>query len=106
MASNPFQCKQYEKALEDYIKAVRIATFYRESFLPNTVSQRILEKEGLSLSRSDCYNLHREKALKGVQDEFEALVHILDEAGFKFAYGMELKRNQANKIIGRQLQQI
>jgi hypothetical protein len=60
----------------------------------------------LSLSRSDYYNLHREKALKGVQDEFEALVHNLDEAGFKFAYRIELKRNQASEVVGHQLQQI
>jgi MULE transposase domain len=106
MAPNALQYKQHEKLLEEYTKAVRVATFHRDSFLPYSVSQRILEKEGLSLSRSDYYNLHRDKAIRGVQDEFEALVHALDEAGFKYAYRMDLKQDENGKTIRRQLQQI
>lgn len=66
-------------------------SFYRESFLPYLVSQRILKKEGLNLSRSDYYNLYRDKTIRGIQDEFEALVYALDEAGFKYTYRMDLK---------------
>ena len=106
MAPNPLQYKQHEKLLEEYAKAARVAAFHRESFLPYSVSQRILEKEGLSLSRSDYYNLHRDKTVEGVHDEFEALVHALDEAGFKYACRMELKRDNDGETVSRQLQQI
>jgi hypothetical protein len=74
MAPNALQYKQYERLLEEYAKAARIAAFYRESFLPYSVSQRILAKEGLNLSRSDYYNLHRNKAAGDVRNEFDALL--------------------------------
>ena len=64
MAVNPLQYRQHEKTLEDYVKAARIAATHRESFLPYSVSQRILAKEGLNLSRTDYYNLHRERAVE------------------------------------------
>ena len=106
MASNVLQYKQHEKVLEDYTEAVRVAALHRESFLPYSVSQRILEKEGLNLSRTDYYNLHRNKAIRGVQDEFEALVHALDEAGFRFACRMEERKDENGVILKRKLQQV
>ena len=107
MAANPLRYPQHEKALDEHVEAARIATFHRESHLSHAVSQRILEKEGLTLPRNDYYNLHREKAIgNAVGDNFEALIHALDEAGFIYACRIEEIRNEANNGIERQLQQV
>jgi hypothetical protein len=87
--------------LEEFTETVRATTFYRESFLPYSVNQRILEKEGLHLSRSDYYNLYRDKAVGDVQNEFEALVHTPDKAGFKYVYRIEIKQDKKGEITSR-----
>jgi hypothetical protein len=101
MASNPLQYKQHEKMLKKYVKTARIVAYYKKSFLSYSVNQRILKKEGLSLSRSDYYNLHYNKTVKNVQDEFKALVHALEEAGFQFTCRMEIKKNEKDETVSR-----
>ena len=106
MATNPLRYKAHLKFLDEYTEAARVASSHRASFLPYTTSQRILNKSGLTLSRTDYYNLHRDKKAGDVHNEFEALIHALDEAGFKYICRREDTYNQAGEVISRQIQQI
>jgi hypothetical protein len=58
MAINPLQYKQNLRLNEEYLKALKTALVYRALYLLYTISQRILNKDGLSLSRTDYYNLY------------------------------------------------
>jgi hypothetical protein len=83
-----------------------MASTHRASYLPYTTSERILNKEGLSLSRTDYYNLHRKQKITETHNEFEALIHALDEAGFKYACKVDRILNKAGELISRQIEQI
>jgi hypothetical protein len=78
-----------------------MALTYKVSYLFYTISQRILNKEGLSLSRTDYYNLHRKQKITETHNEFEALVHTLNKAGFRYAYKADSTLNEADKLISR-----
>ena len=106
MAINPLQYKQHLRLDEEYSKALKIASAHRASYLCYTTSQRILDKEGLSLSRTDYYNLHREQKAGEVHREFEALIWALDEAGFTYACRADNVSNEAGELVSRQIQQI
>jgi hypothetical protein len=104
IALNPLRYRQHLRALEEHSEAARIILIHKDSFLLYITSQRILEKSGLSLPRNDYYNLHREKTVGALYNKFEALIHALNEAGFRFAYRIELINNKNGEVIKRQLQ--
>jgi hypothetical protein len=106
IAINPLQYKQHLRLDEEYSEALNKASAHRASYLPYTTSQRILSKEGLSLSRTDYYNLHRGQKTSKLRNEFEALIHALNKTGFRYAYRANIKYNEADELISRQIQQI
>ncbi|KAF7503405.1 hypothetical protein GJ744_009713 [Endocarpon pusillum] len=106
MAINPLQYRPHLRLDEEHSKALKMASAHRASYLGYTTSQRILNKEGLSLSRTDYYNLHREQKAGEVHHEFEALIWALDKAGFRYACRADNVFNEAGELVSRQIQQI
>jgi hypothetical protein len=107
MAINPLQYKQHLRLNKEYLKALETILAHRASYLSYITSQRILSKEGLSLSRTDYYNLHRgQQKANEVNNEFEALIYALDEADFTYACKADTLFNEADKSVNRQIQQI
>jgi hypothetical protein len=98
MAINPLQYKQHLRRDEEYSQALKTAAAHRASFLPYTTSQRILNKNGLSLSRTDYYNIHRQQAAgDAIRSEFQSLIFALDEAGFTNDSRVEFEVNEAGE---------
>jgi hypothetical protein len=74
---------------------------YRISYLLYTISQRILNKEGLSLSRTDYYNLYRKQKITEIYNKFEALVYALNKVGFRYICKADSILNEADELISR-----
>jgi MULE transposase domain len=88
-----------------HLSAVQLAKTHREAFLTYSQSVRILDQQGLSISREEYYRLKHLPTSNSAQG-FEALIVALEDVGFVHRCRLEEQIDSSGTVVAAQLEQI
>lgn len=105
LAIFPLRYSLYRKETIAHLAAVELAITHRKAFLTYSESVRVLDQQGLSLTKLEYYNLRRQP-FKNTLQGFEALIVALEDAGFIYRCLIRQEIDATDQPIAQNCEQV